>query len=345
MIISYNKLLKFSQILLEKSGLDDFSVSSVALGLCETSLRGVDSHGIRLLPHYVNSALSGRKNPRPDYKFSLTFPSLGLLDADNAFGHAAGMKAVDHAMEIAKTQGIGVVAVSNSSHPGAMASMALRAARKGYMAFAYTHADSLVLSHNGVRPYFGTNPICLAVPRIEKEPYCLDMACSVIPWNRLLIHKNNDTLLPDNVAADDKGRMTKDPKAATCLMPTGGYKGYGIGSMVEILCGVYTGMAFGRSIPAMYGAPITEPRRLGQMYMVMRTDGVISADSFLERMQEMTDQVRSEPGIEGEQVMLPGDKEIREAERRLKHGIPLDDHTANALQDLGVRFDVPISFS
>ena len=192
------------------------------------------------------------------------------------------MKAVDHAMEIAENQGIGVVAVSNSSHPGAMASMALRAANKGYMAFAYTHADALVLSFNGTRPYFGTNPICFAVPRIEKDPYCLDMASSIIPWNRLVIHKNNETPLTRGVVADKQGLVTTDPNQAACLMPTGEYKGYGIASMVDVLCGVYTGMAFGRSIPVMFSAPMDKPRHLGQMYMVMRTDGVIDTKFFIQ---------------------------------------------------------------
>ena len=75
--------------------MDNFSATSVSQGLCETSLRGVDSHGIKLLYHYVNSALKGRKNPRPKFYFKKKFPSLGVLNADNAFGHSAGMKAID----------------------------------------------------------------------------------------------------------------------------------------------------------------------------------------------------------------------------------------------------------
>ena len=96
------------------------------------------------------------------------------------------MKAIDICMKIANKFGVGIVAVKNSSHPGALASMALRAARKNYIAFAFTHADSLMLSHNGKKAYFGTNPICFAAPRKEKEPFCIDMATSMISWNKLL---------------------------------------------------------------------------------------------------------------------------------------------------------------
>ena len=310
--------------------------------MCETSLRGVDSHGVRLLPHYFRSAMSGRKNPKPNFKLDQTFPSMIHLNADNAFGHAAGMKAIDIGMEIAETQGIASIAVSNSSHPGAMASMALKAARKGFIALAFTHADALILSHGGTRPYFGTNPFCFAAPREEQEPYCLDMATSIVPWNRVLLNRSSNKLLEPGIAADKYGESTQDPHEAAAVMPTGSYKGYGLSSMVDILCGVYTGMAFGRSIPAMFTTKMTEQRKLGQFYMVMSTDGVISREEFINSMQQMTDEVRNEPAIDGESVMLPGDPQIICAKNRMKKGIPLDEVTYKAFLEIGKENNVEL---
>jgi len=345
--IAYSDLQSFVRGVLDAAGLDDFSADSVATGLCETSLRGVDSHGIRLLPHYAQSALTGRKNPTPNFTFNRTFPAIGMLDADNAFGHAAGMRAIDHAMEMAEELGLGAVGVANSSHPGAMASFALKAARQGYVAFAFTHADSLLLSAGGTRPYFGTNPVCMAAPRDEEEPYCLDMATSVIPWNRLRIHQDSDTPLPGGVAADERGFATEDPHSVKCLMPVGspiaGYKGYGLASMVEVLCGVMTGVPFGRDIPAMFTAPMDQPRQLGQFYLVMRSDAAMAKSEFEGRMQTMTDSVRSEPTHPGETVMLPGDKEIMEAKRRAAEGVPLDEATVGAFRDLSSQFNVAVN--
>ncbi len=288
-LIEYKNLTKFVFQILNVVGLDDFSAKSVTAGLCETSLRGVDSHGVRLLPHYVDSAINGRKNPKPIFKFNSKYPVLASLDADNAFGHASGIKAIDYAMDVAKDFGMCAVSVLNSSHPGAMATMALKAAKKGYMAFAYTHADSLIMSHNGKRPYFGTNPICFAAPRIDMDPYCLDMATSIAPWNRVLVHRNSDTSLPDGIAYNSKGKATNNPHDATSLFPSGSYKGFGLASMVEVLCGIYSGMEYGRSIPSMYKTSIEEPRKLGQFYMVMRTDGALSEEEFLNHMQSFTD--------------------------------------------------------
>ena len=332
--IKYQDLVDFSTANLNIAGLDSFSNDSVTLGLCETSLRGVDSHGIRLLPHYFDSAISGRKNPTPEFSVENTFPSIAHLDADNAFGHAAGMKAIDIAMEIAKNQGIASIAVSNSSHPGAMASMALKAARNGYIAFAFTHADALILSHGGTRPYFGTNPVCIAVPRLEDDPYCLDMATSIVPWNQIKLNRSLDIPLDEGIAADSQGKLTKNPHKAAAVLPTGAYKGFGLASIVDILCGVYTGMAFGRSIPAMFTTSMSEKRKLGQFYIVMRLDGVVSAKEFINSMQRMTDEVRSEPAVTNHSVMLPGDPEIKCAKERLRDGIPLDKSTYEGLREM-----------
>ena len=323
-----------------KVGLDNHSIDSVANGLCETSLRGVDSHGIRLLPHYVNSAINGRKNSKPKFIFHQTFPSIGYLDADNGFGHAAGMKAIDHCMEMAKEQGIGIVGVTNSSHPGAMASMALKAANNGYIAFAFTHADSLLLSHGGKRPYFGTNPLCFAVPRKESDPYCLDMATSMISWNKLLSYRSKNIPLENNLAADKDGFNTNNANEASSLLPAGSYKGYGLASMVEILCGIYTGMNFGHDIASMYGSPINRPRKLGQLYMVMRVDGVINEEDFLSRVQKLSEEVRNEPSLSSQKVMMPNDPEIKVAKIRKKSGIPIDTETLNELNKLSKKYSV-----
>lgn len=343
--INHNNLKKFVSKILKKAGLDKHSRESVCMGLCEASIRGVDSHGVRLLNHYVASALKGRKNPKPNYKFHKSFPALGILNADNAFGHAAGIKAIDICMKIANKFGVGIVAVKNSSHPGALATMTLRAARKNYIAFAFTHADSLMLSHNGKKAYFGTNPICFAAPRKEKEPFCIDMATSMISWNKLLILRNQNKILDNNLAADASGKITKISSKARTLLGAGSYKGYALASMVEILCGVFTGMNFGPRIPAMYEYSMHKPRKLGQFYMVFKPNAVLSLNSFLKRMQNLTFQVRKqESRTKKNKVMMPNDPEIIEKKIRLKKGVPLDKETLKSFRELSKKFKVNLKF-
>lgn len=336
--ITYNNLLNLSRVLLTSAGLDKFSLKAVSEGLCETSLRGVDSHGIRLLPHYVRSAISGRKNPSPHFKISNNYPSILSIDADNAFGHAAGMKAVEVGTSTAKKYGICAVAVKNSSHPGAMACMTLEGARKGYISIGFTHADALMLSHSGIRPFFGTNPISVAVPRKEKHPYCLDMATTMISWNKLLNYRKENSPVKKGLVANESGDSITDPNEAKALFPAGSYKGFGLASMVEIFCGIYNGMEYGRNIPPMYTTPIELKRRLGQFYIFLKLDGAIDESFFLNLMQSLSDEVRNEPAREGGKVKLPNDPEIETENIRLKEGIPIDDEFCNSINKLLNKF-------
>jgi ureidoglycolate dehydrogenase (NAD+) len=344
MRVPYNQLEEFTSDLLREVGLDDFSTKALTLGLCESSLRGVDSHGIRLLPHYINSALSGRKNPTPNMQYTQVFPAFGKLDADNAFGHAAGMKAIDHAMKMAETFGMGAVTVLNSSHPGAMASYALKAARQGYIAFAFTHADALTVSYNAKRAYFGTNPLCMAAPRKDMEPYCLDMAPTQATWNKIRMYKSAGEEIPANTVVDNEGLPTQNPNAAAALSGIGEYKGFGLASMVEILCGVVSGMPFGRQIPKMFEAPMEEPRHLAQFFMVMRPDVCMSGAEFEQRMRQMSEEISDEPQVGSEPVMLPGDREIKEAKVRIKEGIPVDAVTWGVLEGFAKQFNMEMPY-
>jgi ureidoglycolate dehydrogenase (NAD+) len=340
--ISYKKLLDYTNKVLIKSKVNKFCAKKVSLGLCNASLRGVDSHGIKLLPHYMRSALMGRKNPKPKFKFSNKFKCVKLLDADNAFGLSAGYKAVEKSVEIAKNFGVGIVGVKNSSHPGAMASIVLEHARKGYLIFGFTHADSLQLTHGGTNPYFGTNPICFAAPRGRLEPFCLDMATTKISWNKLLDYRRLKKKLPKNVAADIFGKMTIDPFKAMNLLSIGGYKGYGLASMVEILCSVFIGMKFGVNIPSMYKSSIKKNRKLGQLYISIRADSFVSKNNFIINLIKMCRDVRSSKSRGKNKIYLPNDKEIAESKIRLKSGIPIDNELFKELKEISNKFKINI---
>jgi len=340
--IEYKELIKFTKKILYKSGLNKFSLNAVTTGLCEASLRGVDSHGVRLLKHYSNSAIKGRKNNNPKMKFTKKFPALGVLDADHAFGHAAGFRAIDEGCKIANIYGIGSIIVNNSSHSGAMASMALKGARKGFFVFAFTHADSLMKSYGGKNAFFGTNPICFAAPRNKKEPYCLDMSTTSISWNKLLNYNNLRKKLPYNLAGDKKGNPTIFPHLAKTLLPIGDYKGFGLASMIEILCGVQSGMKFGLNIPPMYTYPLNKKRKLSQFYIVMRTDGYLTKTNFFNSIDNLYKQLYKSESNKKTKIMMPNDPEINTSIKRLKQGIPLDKEIFDSLMFLSKNFNIKL---
>ena len=141
------------QKVLIQEGVSNDSVFNVSESMIQTSLRGVDSHGINLFPHYYNSFVSGRLNKNPDFQFSSTHSSTYLLNADNAIGHHSGIVAMNKCLDVAKKNGIAVCAVKNSSHYGASSYFGLHAAKQGFIGFAFTNADALVKSFGGRRSF------------------------------------------------------------------------------------------------------------------------------------------------------------------------------------------------
>lgn len=304
----------------------------VTESLMQTSLRGVDSHGLELLPHYVRAVDAGRIHRNPRYSFETTGAATGRLDADHTFGHASGAEGMTYAVALAREAGVGAVAVYNSSHFGAAAYFALLAAAEGLIALSFTHADSLMMSFGGTRPFFGTNPICFAAPCEDEEPFCLDMATTHVSWNRILRHRAAGTALEGEWAFDEHAQPTRDAAAARTLSPIGQYKGFGLAMMVEILCGLLAAMPAGREISRMYADPIEQKRLLGHFFMAIDPGRFVDAVSFRRRMQTLVDAVRNEPAHDPSRpVMAPGDPEKRMFAHRSVHGIPLSRATYDAL--------------
>lgn len=333
------KIYKFLESALKAVNVRDDVIKHVAKGLLNASIRGVDSHGIRLLPHYIAAVEGGRINPDPQYRFEHTASAAGTFDADHTFGHAAGIEAIHKAMDIADTAGAGMVSVYNSTHCGTSAFFALEAAKKDYIGLSFTHANSLLNTPNTTRPFFGLNPVAMAVPCDGEEPFCYDSAPSVITWNKLLQMRQENIDAPLLSGADDKGIPTIDPHKITQLLPIGGYKGFGLAMIVDILCGLLTGMPVGRDISDMYKTPLSQKRYLGQFYMAIKIAAFQPLDIFKKRMKKLMDDVRNEPKTDTNiAIMVPGDPEKKNFADRIKNGIPIKEHDLKAFESLAVKY-------
>lgn len=294
-------------------------------GLIETSLRGVDSHGIRLAPHYIEAGITGRINLNPHFEFKETSETTAILDADHAYGIAAGKLAMKRAIELAQASGMGSVAVKNSSHFAAAAIYTLMAAREHMIGLCFSHSDALVLPFGGIRSFLGTNPFCFAAPCEGEDPFCLDMATSLVSWNKIMQHRTQSQPLPAGLAVDKNGKPCTNPQEAAALFPMGGYKGFGLAMMVEIFSSLLTGMAYGRNISKMF--PVNEKKReLGHFFMVLEISRFQDLGHFKARMKKMLDELRAEPSAEGQApIQVPNDPEKKNYAIRIKEGIPFND--------------------
>ncbi len=319
---------RFVRAVLAAAGADEVSAEATARALVGASLRGVDSHGVRLLPHYAKVVQGGRVKGRPQMRFEKTAAAAGRLDADHALGTAAGYRAMEEAVKLAAEAGLGAVSVSNSSHFAAAGCYTLAAAEAGYIGLATCNATSAVLAHSGREGYHGTNPISFAAPVTGERPYLIDMASSSIPVNRILQYRALDKGLPAEVVVDDEGRMTQDPHAAKSLLPLGGsgygYKGAALAGMVEILSAGLSGMCLSHQMAEMFQPPWSEPRCLGQFFLALKPSAFIEEEVFQAQMREYLDTLRGQAALPGERVMAAGDREWAVERQRSAEGIPLD---------------------
>ncbi len=325
------------------AGLGDDDAALLAASLVQTSLWGVDSHGIGLLPHYLERLRNGTVKARPAIEVRATGPATALVEADQGHGIVVAHRAMEEAVRLARAYGVGAVGVRNASHCGAIGLYTRAAARQGCVGFAVTHADSVAVPHGGRRAFQGTNPISFAFPRVHAEPVCLDMATTSIPFNRVRNARREGHALPQDVAVDAAGAPTTDAHAAVAVTPLGGreygHKGYALALVVDLLCGPLLGNPYGPHIPSMFHA-LDEPRRLGAFFIALDPERFAGGAALAAGVEAMARDLAAEPGA----PMMPGDPELAVAAQRARDGVPVEPQLAEQCRSWGARLGVPAPF-
>lgn len=308
-------------------GTDPISVHHVVASLVQTSLRGVDSHGINLFPHYCRATLAGRVNKCPQINVKVTGGATAIVNADHAFGHHAGAVAMGRAISLALESGMGAVSVNNSTHFGAAAYFALMAPEQDCLGFAFTNADALVKAFGAREAFFGTNPFCFTAPMEIEEPFCLDMATSQVSWNKINNYRRENLEIPDGWAFDVEGHSVTDSRSAWTLNPAGGYKGFGLGMMIDILCALLAEGRISKEIVAMYEEPLDDTKRgISHFFMALDIARFTDPAIFKRSLQSMAARVRALTPLENvDGVMIAGDPEKASLAQRIQHGIPVDE--------------------
>jgi len=341
-------LTRFIAKVLSEAGADARSADAATRAMMHGSLLGVDSHGVRLLDHYVRAIEGGRVNGRPRMRFVREFAAVAALDADHGHGALAAYDAMRHAIGLAEKFGLGAVSVRNSSHFGPAGAFAVEAADAGLIGLAFCNSDAFVRLHGGAARFHGTNPIACAVPVAGERPWLFDMATSAIPYNRIQLYASLGKQLPDGVASAAGGNDTADPSAVEMLAPLGGafgFKGAGLAGMVEIFTSVLSGMQLSHELLPMGGPDFATPRGLSALVMAMKPEAFLDASAFRDGMRRYRDSLHASPPRTHDLVMAPGDREWAEADRRSVEGIPIDPATAEGFARLAARFDIPLPFA
>ncbi len=316
-VMTAQRLAECIRLKLVPYGLSEEHLEDMVYVLSEASLRGLDTHGVRLLPTYEQELLGGRSNPQPDFEYHRVFPGVETLDADGALGGVAGSVGMRRAIALAQKQGVAAVSVSNSNHFGAASVYALKAARAGCLALCFSNADALIAPINGRRKMLGTNPISMACEGGDGEMFCLDMACSQVAYSKVMQYIMEDKPRSESWTMEENDEFI-------AMKGLGGYKGVGLAIAVQILTALLSGSSMDHQMSHLYGGPYDKPRDVSHLIICLNISAFIEPGVFSERLSRLLSDIRSSDEQPGQPIVMPGDLESHTFERRIRDGIPLD---------------------
>jgi LDH2 family malate/lactate/ureidoglycolate dehydrogenase len=319
--------------------------------MVRTDLRGVDSHGVGMLPNYLKWHRQGWIVPAAEPKIVRDEGTTAVVDGQQAFGHHTSTLAMELAIAKARAHGVGFVTCRNSNHYGAAANYSMMALAHEMIGLSMTNAGPAVVPTYGRQAMLGTNPMSVAAPAGSHCPFVLDMATSTVAIGKLSVARRWGKPIPAGWALDDEGQPTTDPNVAyetRLLTPLGatrelgGHKGYGLAVMVDILSGVLAGAGFADVRPRR------EPDRtradIGHFFGAIDVARFRDLIAFKADMDDLLEALKDSPKAEGqERIYVAGEPEWECEQRRRREGIPLAPGLVNQLQEVSAEVAVPFT--
>ena len=316
------------------TGSHDAEAQQVAENLVMANLMGHDSHGVGMLPRYVDAVLEGGLNPNTSVKTLLDAGALLSLDGQRGYGQAVGAQAMQMGIARAKQHGSCIMALGNAHHLGRIGHWAEMAVEEGLVAIHFVNVLSrpIVAAWGGADGRFGTNPCCIGVPIKGRAPFILDFATSRVAQGKMRVAHNEGRAVEAGLLIDEHGAPTTKPGVVVvpqaaglfgALLPFGEHKGYGLAVACELLGGALTGGgAWHRQADdkrAVLNGMLTiliDPAKLGTQDAMQR-----EASAFI-------DWLKSSPAQAGfESVQIAGEPERATRMQREREGIDIDDTT------------------
>lgn len=324
------------------AGLSETDARTMSDSLVMADLRGTHSHGVIRLPFLVDRLLKGGAKRNPHSRLLKEAPGTALLDGDHALGAITATRAMNLAVEKARTQGIGFVTACNSDFIGTCAHYAMMALPHNMIGIAWTNGFPGMAPWGGRSNTIGNNPIAFAAPSLTHGPIVLDMALSVAAGGRVRLAAKNQEKIPTDWLVDSNGHGTDDPGALTAggaLLPLG-YKGYGLAVFGEILCGVLTGSRILSEIPAWF-KETDQNTGNGHLHIAIDIARFVEPEAFKLRIDQMVSLLKATPLMpEVSEILLPGERAWRTEVRQREEGIPVPSPVAADLLALAQRLGV-----
>jgi uncharacterized oxidoreductase len=343
-------LIEQSALILIAAGSSPAEAHTVAANLVMANLSGHDSHGVGMLPRYVDAVLEGGLTPNASVKINLDIGTMLSLDGQRGYGQVVGEQAMQFGMARAKQHGSCIMTLGNAHHLGRIGHFAEMAVAQGLVSLHFVN----VLSRPVVAPWgggdgrFGTNPCCIGVPLKGKDPFVLDFATSRVAQGKMRVAYNKGIQVEPGTLIDEHGHPTTEPGVVVvpqsnglfgALMTFGEHKGYGMAVACELLGGALSGggtwhKATDPAVRAVVNGMLTiliDPAKLGTQASFEQ-----EAVAFVNWLQAGP----TAPGFEG--VQIAGDPERATRALRQVEGISVDDQTWQEIVNAGLKVGVSL---
>ena len=322
--------------ILKELGASEEDQELVAEATLDADLKGFTSHGLGRFPQYLISIDAGTINLNENITIEKETPAMALINGNSGFGQAVSYKAMQIAIKKAKEMGIACVGVHNTNHFGVTGFYSDLALRENCIGLVIANTDPAIAPLGGSTPLIGTNPLALGIP---SETYItVDMATSVTARGKIIESKRKGLTLPDGWALDKDGNPTNDPEAALegSILPFGGFKGYALAALIEILTGPLVQAGYGYGVTGT--ASPTQNCTKGDLYVVIDPSKFGDFDEFVENTEDFVSQIRAT----GENVAIPGDLEVKRIAEAEANGVTIDEKLYEQLKEICDNLNIDI---
>jgi uncharacterized oxidoreductase len=338
-----DSLEKAIQAIVAAGGSDAREAKIVAENLVIANLTGHDSHGVGIMPRYVDSLLEGGLVVNQHPKIVFDGGAMISLDGQAGYGQVIGLEAMEIGIARAKQHGMCVMGLGRAHHLCRIGQWAEQAVAAGLVSLHFTNviSRSIVAPYGGADARFGTNPMTVGIPIPNEPPFILDMATSAVAQGKIRVAHNKREKVSADWLIDDKGIPTADPKYGViapfgALRTFGLHKGYGLAVVCELLGGALTGggtwHSDDRSKKRVWNGMLTiliDPKRLG------------TGDAFATETTEFLKSLRKSPVAPGfDKVRIAGEPERETRAKRERDGISVDEITWEEIVAAGAKLKV-----
>ncbi|NMC37599.1 MAG: Ldh family oxidoreductase [Bacteroidales bacterium] len=336
--IRFEILEEFMIKVMTRVGIPEGDARIVADVLIQADKLGFDSHGVnRFKSVYLDRIKDGILNPVTEPEIIKETFTTAVVDGHNGMGHVISSMAMGMAINKARSYGMGMVAVRNSSHYGFAGYYPLMAVRENMIGITGTNARPSVAPTFGVENMLGTNPLTFGIPTDEPFPFLLDCATSIAQRGKVELYARKEKKLPKGWVINCNGESETDSiqvlreliSGQVALIPlggigeeTGGYKGYGYATVVEILSSALQQGAFMKMISGIADGK-KAPYSVGHFFMVLDISAFTDPDDFRRTVGDILRSLRKSKKIPGQsRIYTAGEKEHDTWMFRKDKGVP-----------------------